>query len=258
MKIKKVIAILTIALFAFSVVGCGNELPQEASTETSIEESSTEESTSKEEKTEKETTKKESETQKETTKPTEAKKSNDKEEESTQTTKPSEETKPTAKPTETSKPTETPKPTEAPKPAHEHSYSSSVTQASTCASNGVKTYTCSCGSSYTESIPATAHNWTERYGTIHHESQGEMRQVQVGTSDGYIECARCGATFATAADHDVHRKSFIGTDDQGHAFASCYTHAGEPIYEYQWIVTQEAYDEQVVTGYTCTVCGATQ
>ena len=40
---------------------------------------------------------------------------------------------------------------------HTHSYTSSVTKAPTCTATGVRTYSCSCGASYTESIPATGH-----------------------------------------------------------------------------------------------------
>lgn len=58
-------------------------------------------------------------------------------------------------------PTPAPAPAEQPTqaPAHQHSYSSSVTQAATCSQPGVITYTCSCGDSYTEAIPTTAHNF---------------------------------------------------------------------------------------------------
>lgn len=44
-------------------------------------------------------------------------------------------------------------------PEHTHSYTSKVTKPATCTENGVKTYTCECGDSYTESIPATGHNY---------------------------------------------------------------------------------------------------
>ncbi len=46
-------------------------------------------------------------------------------------------------------------------PVHTHSYSSSVTEQPTCDHQGVTTYTCSCGSSYTESIPVKEHSYTE-------------------------------------------------------------------------------------------------
>ena len=41
--------------------------------------------------------------------------------------------------------------------AHTHSYTSEVTTAATCTTAGVRTYTCSCGDSYTEVIPALGH-----------------------------------------------------------------------------------------------------
>ena len=40
---------------------------------------------------------------------------------------------------------------------HTHSYTSKVTKPATCTENGVKTYTCECGDSYTETIPAAGH-----------------------------------------------------------------------------------------------------
>ena len=47
---------------------------------------------------------------------------------------------------------------------HDHSYTSKITKAATCKEAGVKTFTCLCGDSYTESIPKlTTHtfgNWT--------------------------------------------------------------------------------------------------
>ena len=44
--------------------------------------------------------------------------------------------------------------------AHEHSYKETVTTAATCTEEGVKTYTCECGDTYTEAIPATGHSFT--------------------------------------------------------------------------------------------------
>ena len=41
---------------------------------------------------------------------------------------------------------------------HSHEYTDEVTTEATCSSDGVKTYTCDCGDSYTEVIPASGHN----------------------------------------------------------------------------------------------------
>lgn len=45
------------------------------------------------------------------------------------------------------------------KTVHTHSYSSSVTTQPTCTATGVRTYRCSCGASYTESIAAKGHSY---------------------------------------------------------------------------------------------------
>ena len=55
--------------------------------------------------------------------------------------------------------TQPPETTAAP---HKHSYTSTVTKQSTCRETGVRTYTCSCGSSYTETIPVTDHHYVEK------------------------------------------------------------------------------------------------
>ena len=40
---------------------------------------------------------------------------------------------------------------------HTHSYTSTITKAANCTESGVKTFSCSCGNSYTETIPALGH-----------------------------------------------------------------------------------------------------
>ena len=47
--------------------------------------------------------------------------------------------------------------TEFPAESHMHSYSSRVTKKATCSDTGIRTYSCACGKSYTETIPKTSH-----------------------------------------------------------------------------------------------------
>lgn len=52
---------------------------------------------------------------------------------------------------------------------HTHAYSTSrITKQATCTDTGIKTFTCYCGSSYTETIPATGHDFHTK--TIHHDA----------------------------------------------------------------------------------------
>ena len=51
----------------------------------------------------------------------------------------------------------TPEETEAP---HEHSYTETITKEATCLEDGEATFTCECGDTYTEAIPATGHDFS--------------------------------------------------------------------------------------------------
>ncbi len=67
-------------------------------------------------------------------------------------------------------------------PDHEHNYTEAVTKQPTCTEDGEKAYTCDCGDSYTEVIPATGHHYV----------------------DG--ECEHCGEK-----DPDAHIHNYIET-----------------------------------------------
>lgn len=103
-------------------------------------------------------------------------------------------------PESTTPPTTEPKPTETTppetQPTHKHSYSSKVTKAATCTAEGVKTFTCKCGSTYTEAIKAKGHSHTVT----------DSKKVTC-TEDGYTKytCA-CGDTYTetqTATGHSM-------------------------------------------------------
>lgn len=68
---------------------------------------------------------------------------------------------------------------------HNYSYKSTVTKQPTCTENGIRTNTCSCGESKTESIPATGHTYSKKevYPTLE--------------SEGYTiyTCTKCGDTY---------------------------------------------------------------
>ena len=59
---------------------------------------------------------------------------------------------------------------------HAHSYIAKVTTPATCTTDGIKTYICSCGDSYTEVIKATDHKWDE--GKITHRTNMHYRRYK--------------------------------------------------------------------------------
>lgn len=135
------------------------------------------------------------------------------------------------------------KPAEPAKPAHTHSYTATVTANPTCGSAGVKTYTCSCGSSYTESIPALGHAWVAQSETV----QTGTRHV-AGTQSCVYDC-NCGARFNSVDEWRMHNVQNMMNGDNSHgSFGSCPIEVGgyeEPVYETH-------------TWNQCSRCGATQ
>lgn len=138
------------------------------------------------------------------------------------------------------------------KPVHSHSYSESVTVNPTCSSNGTKTFTCSCGDSYTESIPATGHQWETRSETVHHESTGHMESTP-GEERHSFQCNYCHSIFGTMDELMDHMIS--NNDTCNNSSWSVITESSEATNT--WVVDQEAWDE-VITHNVCSVCGATQ
>lgn len=67
---------------------------------------------------------------------------------------------------------------------HIHSYTSSITTEATCTKDGVMTYTCECGDSYTEEIPALGHDYETEY-TV----DKEATCTEAGSKSQH--CSRC-------------------------------------------------------------------
>ena len=76
--------------------------------------------------------------------------------------------------------------------AHVHNYTAAVTKAATCAEEGVKTYTCSCGSSYTEAVPVVAHSFGEY--VYNDDATTEADGTKTAT------CSICGKTDTVTAE----------------------------------------------------------
>lgn len=181
---------------------------------------------------------------------------------------------PTATPAATKQPTGTPAPNVANPPAQVHTCTwdgGSVTQAATCSSEGVKTYTCtSCGKTKTESIAKTDHSYvTEKI---------PATCTEYGQDRTY--CSVCGYEKSKVANSDapkghqafVYKLSYGGHERSctgGGSYDVCcgicgaYVEYGvglEPLgHDLQNpVVVQEASCNAVeITQFTCGRCGET-
>ncbi len=94
-----------------------------------------------------------------------------------------------ATPEQTTEPTATPEATEEP---HTHNYTEEITTEATCEADGLKTYTCECGDTYTEAIPATGHIY-ENY-----VSNNDATYTSDGTE--IAKCNTCDLTDTRTAE----------------------------------------------------------
>ncbi|MDD5931889.1 MAG: hypothetical protein PUC45_05425 [Oscillospiraceae bacterium] len=124
---------------------------------------------------------------------------------------------------------------------HEHSYTAEETKAATCTGDGVMTYTCQCGESYTEAISALGHDYqvtanngatcteagtvtytctrcgdsyTEEGGALGHDYQEAVTKEATCTESGTVTktCTRCGDvqnSELAALGHDYQVKETL-------------------------------------------------
>lgn len=100
-------------------------------------------------------------------------------------------------------PTPEPEPVPDPEPEvpHEHSYTVSVTKEATCTEDGVKTFNCECGESYTETISATGHAYKVEV------------TAPTCTEGGYTThtCTKCGYSYKDSITGETGHKFESGT-----------------------------------------------
>ena len=86
--------------------------------------------------------------------------------------------------------------------SHSHSYASKITKEATCTEKGVKTFTCSCGATYTEDIPAKGHNYNNGVCSNCGDKQPEVKATEKAWDALYAKLAGIkgndGAVLVTA------------------------------------------------------------
>lgn len=87
---------------------------------------------------------------------------------------------------------------------HIHSYAETVTAEATCEEDGLKTYTCECGDSYTEAIVATGHNFAT------YSYNEDATYTTDGTETANCEC---GETDTRTVDGTKLEYTYTDLDD---------------------------------------------
>ena len=142
---------------------------------------------------------------------------------------------------------------------HTHSYTESITKKPTCQSEGIKTFACSCGAKYTETIGVTAHNYTTEV------------VKPTCTKAGYTKyTCSCGKTYyddtVKATDHKYNEKVTSATCTKagytaytcktcGYSYTSNYTNPKG--HNYTDTVIKPTCTKAGYTTHVCKTCGDT-
>ena len=124
-------------------------------------------------------------------------------------------------------------------------------QASTCTSNGYRSYSCACGQTKSETIYASGHNYS--YGSWEQYSSSQHRRT--GT------CRNCSATDYDYASHSMSYGSWSNYSDSQHSrTASCrtcgYSTTDYGNHSYSTGAWSKYSDTQHRRSKTCSGCGA--
>ena len=144
---------------------------------------------------------------------------------------------------------------------HEHKYTSKVTKEPTCKETGIRTYTCECGDTYTESIA-----------TIDHKYQYKLVKQSTCKEEGLgkYTCTECGDNYTKAiskTDHNYEQKVVKPTcTEQGYTLNVCkncgdtyksdFVDKTDHNYRYE-VVKEPTCTETGVKTYVCKGCGDT-
>lgn len=124
-------------------------------------------------------------------------------------------------------------------------------QASTCTSNGYRSYSCACGQTKSETIYASGHNYS--YGSWEQYSSSQHRRT------GF--CRNCGATDYDYASHSMSYGAWSNYSDSQHSrTASCrtcgYSTTEYGNHSYSTGAWSKYSDTQHRRSKTCSGCGA--
>lgn len=140
-------------------------------------------------------------------------------------------------------------------PSHVHSYSSSVTKAASCTSEGIRTYKCACGASYQEKIPAVGHNYWSKVVAPTTTEKGytlfTCRNCAYSYKTNYVDSPRKDADGWYYCDQ---LPSNISSDSYTIEYNNSYEKTGSSSPGSNWKKTEVVRDEWQNSGSSYTSC----
>ena len=162
---------------------------------------------------------------------------------------------------------------------HTCTYTEEITTPATCAAPGVKTFTCTCGDTYTEEIAALGHSYGSAVTAPDCENAGYTTYTCANCGDAYVAdevpalghawadatctdpktCGTCGATEGEALGHSYVSEVTAPTCTEGGYTTYTCSACGDSYVADEVAALGHTMSEATCTApKTCSVCGATE
>lgn len=149
-------------------------------------------------------------------------------------------------------------------PDHTHSYTESITKEPTCTEEGEKTYTCGCGDSYTEEIPAKGHNYKDGICSECGEKDPDHKHSYTESITKEPTCTEAGEKTYTCGCGDSYTEVIPATGEHHYVDGTCTDcgavedpYAVAPANEQlNWNYTLNDNDDTITLNYYITRAGA--
>lgn len=128
---------------------------------------------------------------------------------------------------------------------HEHNYVENVVTEVTCTTDGTTSYTCECGDTYDETVPATGHTWGD------YVANGDATYLADGTKTA--TCTGCGETDTIADDGSKLAYTYTDCEAVKYAQQTVNVRSG-PSTDFDKVGSLSTNQEVTVTG-TCNETG---
>ena len=107
---------------------------------------------------------------------------------------------------------------------------------------------------------ANGHDWVAITQAVHHDATGHYETVTDAKKVNKYKCPLCNKKYDSIEEYYLHFDSVHENDFLSEFWRERYetVEAREYYDTQQWVVDSEAYDETVITGYRCSICGQTK
>ena len=142
---------------------------------------------------------------------------------------------------------------------HEHEYTNEITKEATCTEAGVRTYTCSCGESYTEAIVAKGHTYETVVTVPSCTAKGYSTHTCKNCKDSYTDSEKSALGHKYGSWTTVKSATCEGAGSEKRVCERCNNAETRTVaakgHTYETVVTAQSCTGKGYSTHTCKTCG---